>query len=101
MPKNRTERRKKTDDAQDILDEKKHNNDTSLICTTDIRLSESEGVARGLLEPGSWLVQGTLGLAYPGSYESHVCLAEWYAENTSVLFLSCLCVLCVSVFFFS
>lgn len=52
-----------------------------------IRLSESEEMAKGLLEPGSWLVQGTLGLAYPGSYESHVCLAEWYVGNTS-------CVVC-------
>lgn len=37
-----------------------------------------EEVAKDLLRPGSWVVQGTLGLAYPGSFESHVCLAEWW-----------------------
>lgn len=42
------------------------------------RLREMEDVARGLLRPGSWVVQGTLGLAYPGSFESHVCLADWW-----------------------
>lgn len=42
------------------------------------RLSRTEEAARGLFQPGSWLVQGTLGLAYPGSYESHVLLAKWY-----------------------
>ncbi|CAM9377376.1 unnamed protein product [Ectocarpus sp. 12 AP-2014] len=51
------------------------------------RLSESEEMAKGLLEPGSWLVQGTLGLAYPGSYESHVCLAEWAKEAGAVRYL--------------
>ncbi|CAN0245116.1 unnamed protein product, partial [Ectocarpus sp. 8 AP-2014] len=51
------------------------------------RLSESEEMAKGLLEPGSWLVQGTLGLAYPGSCESHVCLAEWAKEAGAVRYL--------------
>lgn len=41
------------------------------------RLLENKNDAMRLLRPGSWLVQGTLGLAYPGSMESHVCLAEW------------------------
>ncbi|CAM9493428.1 unnamed protein product, partial [Choristocarpus tenellus] len=29
------------------------------------------------LRPGSWLVQGTLGLAYDSSFESHKLMAEW------------------------
>ncbi|CAM9578875.1 unnamed protein product, partial [Discosporangium mesarthrocarpum] len=32
---------------------------------------------RSRLKPGTWLVQGTLGLAYEGSYDSHVLMAEW------------------------
>lgn len=41
------------------------------------RLLDKKDEAMRFLRPGSWLVQGTLGLAYPGSMESHVCLAEW------------------------
>eukprot|EP00903_Cladosiphon_okamuranus_P016539 g15257.t1 len=51
------------------------------------RLSEMEDVAKGLLRPGSWVVQGTLGLAYPGSFESHMCLAEWAKEAGAVRYL--------------
>eukprot|EP00752_Nemacystus_decipiens_P001565 g1528.t1 len=51
------------------------------------RLREVEDVVRGRLQPGSWVVQGTLGLAYPGSFESHVCLAEWAKEAGAVRYL--------------
>ncbi|CAM9903033.1 unnamed protein product, partial [Hapterophycus canaliculatus] len=51
------------------------------------RLSDVEDAAKALLQPGSWLVQGTLGLAYPGSFESHICLAKWAKEAGAVRFL--------------
>ncbi len=51
-----------------------------------------EDVTKGLLRPGSWVVQGTLGLAYPGSFESHVCLAEWWVGSiVRIWMIKCLC----------
>lgn len=38
---------------------------------------DKDAVTSYLGVPGSWLVQGTLGLAYPASFESHVNLAQW------------------------
>lgn len=47
------------------------------------RLRDMEEAVRSLLGPGSWVVQGTLGLAYPASFESHVQLAEWCVRRVN------------------
>ena len=44
---------------------------------TSRRLIDAKDEVMRFLGKGTWLVQGTLGLAYPDSMESHVCLAEW------------------------
>ncbi|CAM9292121.1 unnamed protein product [Pylaiella littoralis] len=51
------------------------------------RLREMEDAAKGKLKPGAWVVQGTLGLAYTDSFESHVRLAEWAKEAGAVRYL--------------
>lgn len=66
-----------------------------------ISVSAMADKAKAYLRPGSWLVQGTLGLAYPGSFKSHSVLAKWQGRllgTAAKLTLCACCKICGSDF---